>query len=319
MEKGALVGMMALAGSDLCFCVVTISGTYLHPNVIHYHRDLTFYHTLYGNCVNNILIKSSTWFTVILAVSRHFAVSRPIKARQFMRCGHTVAAIILCLSGWICLHVPLAYLWKVHTVKCSTVTVYVLASGIFQLSTALNTSFTYIWFVAGFAIPVIVLAYCNIKLIYSLRMSTALKENDEILQRGSALRVKQSRDTNQRRISLTLIAIVTMFFVLVLPSEVAHFYEEVAERTSQSMFNTVLLVCNLLQVVNFSANFILYCIVNAYFRKTLHAWCLFLSCRQKPYFAFRSRGKGSLYSMSLNPKNSLVTQNSNVEPPIASL
>ena len=252
MEKGALVGMMALAASDLLFCIVTLSGTYFPGQIIHLQQDLSYYNTLYGTCINNILIKTSTWFTVILAVSRHFAVSHPIRARQYMRCGHTVIAILLCVILWIILHIPLGYLWDVHTIDCpNNRRVYALLSGKFQANGAFKSAFTYIWFITGFAIPVLILAYCNIKLIYSLKISITFRENDDVMQQSnSIIRVKQqSRDSNQRRISLTLIAIVTMFFLLIFPSEIAHFYEDIAKPGAG--FNLVHIVCNLLQVVNF--------------------------------------------------------------------
>ena len=312
MEKGALVGMMALSASDFLFCIVTVSGTYLPAQIIHRSRNLAFYYTMYCTCINNILIKTSTWFTVILAVSRHFAVSHPIKARQYMRCGHTVVAILLCVCLWIVLHIPLTYLWKVQTIACSVGPVYVLMSGKFQENTSFKNSFSYVWFIAGFAIPVLILAYCNIKLIYSLRISTTLRENDKIIHGRSALRAKQSRDSNQRRISLTLIAIITMFFILIFPSEIAHFYEEIVKPGDG--FKVVITICNLLQVINFSGNFVLYCIVNAYFRKTLRSWIMYLSCRKGQYFPFsRRKQMGSTYSVTMSTKHSIVAQNSNMD------
>ena len=90
MEKGALVGMMALAVSDFLFCVVTIPGAYLPEKFIWYDKDFVYYHTIYSNFLQNTLIKTSTWFTVILAVSRYVVVSNPIRARQYVRCIHTV-------------------------------------------------------------------------------------------------------------------------------------------------------------------------------------------------------------------------------------
>ena len=309
MEKGALVGMMALAASDFLFCVVTISGTYLPAKIIHLRRDLAFYNTLYGNCINNILIKTSTWFTVILTVSRHFAVAHPIKARQYMRCEHTVGAILLCVCLWIALHIPLAYLWNVQTINCPNGRVFVLMTGKFQENIVFKSAFTYIWFIAGFAIPVLILAYCNIKLMHSLKISTTLRENDKMIQRSSIVRVKQkARDSNQRRISMTLIAIVTMFFLLIFPSEIAHFYEDIAKPGSG--FKTVQMICNLLQVVNFAANFILYCIVNAYFRKTLRSWIMYLSCRKGQFSFHGMRQKGPTYSVTMSTKHSIVAPNS---------
>ena len=71
MEKGALVGMMALAASDFLFCLVAISGTFLPQHIIFCEKDFAYYHALsVWKFLLNTLIKISTWFTVILAVSR---------------------------------------------------------------------------------------------------------------------------------------------------------------------------------------------------------------------------------------------------------
>ena len=174
MEKGALVGMMALAVSDLLFCAVTISGTYLPENFVYYEKNFVFYFTVYGNFVQNILIKTSTWFTLILAVSRYVVVSNPIRAQQYMRCIHTVIAILACIVIWILLHIPLTYMWKVIVIQCPVPTIYIVIPGTFVKNQQLNSVFTYIWGTLGFILPIVILVYCNFKLIHSLQLSRKL-------------------------------------------------------------------------------------------------------------------------------------------------
>ena len=43
MEKGAFVGMMALAASDFLFCLVTISGTYLPVKMKLDRKDFEYF------------------------------------------------------------------------------------------------------------------------------------------------------------------------------------------------------------------------------------------------------------------------------------
>ena len=266
MEKGALVGMMALAVSDFLFCVVTISGTYLPPEYYFMQKNFVYFHTLYGNFLQNTLIKTSTWFTVILAVSRYVVVSNPIRARQYMRCIHTVIAILTCTVIWILLHIPLTYYWKVIVIHCPVPTIYLLVSGPFVKNQRLNSAFTYLWGTFGFILPIFTLAYCNFKLIHSLRLSRKLRKHRQEGQR------KFSDFNNQKFITVTLISIVFMYFVLVMPSELAHFYGEIAGQKYTGAYRLVLITSNLLQAVNFSMNFVLYCIVNQYFRKVIRLW-----------------------------------------------
>ena len=267
MEKGALVGMMALAASDFLFCVVTISGTYLPAEFQFYRKDFMYYYTVYGNFVQNTLIKTSTWFTVILAVSRYVVVSNPIKARQCMRCIHTVIAILTCTVIWILLHVPLIYIWKVITIHCSESTVYLLISGKFTKDKLLDSIFTYIWCILGFILPVIILAYSNFKLIYSLHVSRKLRK-----QRQEGQRKLPNNNNNKKLMTVTLVSIVCMFFVLVLPSELVIFYGKIAKSEYTGTLRLFLVTSNLFQAVNFSMNFVLYCFVNHYFRKTISLW-----------------------------------------------
>ena len=264
--------------------------------MIYYSRDIVFYNTLYGNAIQNILIKISTWLTVILAVSRHFVVSQPIRARQYMRCRHTVIAILFSVVLWIFLHIPLTWMWVVQPVHCPSATIYFLKSGEFIENETLNLACTYVWAISGFIIPLLILAYCNIKLLHSLRVSQNMRTPTKLLQRSRSSRTQSesssgchsschgnsqhsgSHGNPQHLITITLVAIVTMFFILVLPSEILHFYEEIAHPDYSGMFQVAMVTANLCQAINFSMNFALYCLVNQYFRKTIHSWIKTIFC-----------------------------------------
>ena len=301
MEKGALLGLIALSCSDLLFCLVTVSGTHLPgTKMIYDQRNFSFYYTLYSTCVQNILIKTSSWFTVILSAGRYFAVCHPFKARKYLKYKHTLMAVVTTTVTWILFHVPsLGYTWKVHTVDCTNKPVYVLVSGQFSDNRNFRTTFIYIWFIVGFVIPVIILGYCNIQLIISLQLSKRLeslgnrhrgsiqqmhpfggKSDDNKRSRSNSrgasdaaqqlkAKLTKTRSTNQRKITYTLIAIVTCFFAFTLPSEIVQFYFEIKRPRYKGVFRIVMNAVNLMQVVNFSNNFVLYCAVNAYFRKTI--------------------------------------------------
>ena len=298
MEKGALVGMMALAASDFLFCVVTMSGTCLRPQYIFNHKDFAYFYTLYGNFLQNTLIKTSTWFTVILAVSRYVVVSNPIRARQCMRCIHTVIAILACSMIWTLLHIPLTYYWKVIVIHCPVQTKYLLVSGTFGTNVDLYAAFTYIWGTLGFMLPIFLLAYYNFKLIHSLRLSRNIRKQRQEGQR------KSSDNNNQKLITVTLISIVFMYFLLVMPSEIVHFYGEIADPKSYGRtYRLLLITSNLLQAVNFSMNFILYCFVNHYFRKVIYLWCSRIPLMKK--LIRRSHSRHSRYSINQSSVRSM--------------
>ena len=81
---------------------------------------------------------------------------------------------------------------------------------------------------------------------------------------------KRRRLVMQRRMNITLTAIVVCFFLLVFPSELLMFVLEVSEEQHDAnIISHMTVSCQLLQAVNMSINFILYCVVNSHFRQTL--------------------------------------------------
>ncbi len=294
MERGALLSIMSLAASDLLFCVVTLCGSRLpSTKMIYETKDFTFYYTLYSNCLLNILVKVSTWFTVILAAGRYFVVCHPIKARKYLECKHTVVALLFSVLVWICLHIPLLLLWSVNDVNCpEDQTIYILTSGVFNNNPVLKRACSVSWFVVGFAVPVCILAFCNNRLICSLRVSKRLRAGLSADRKSSSLLSPEcthrqghfgSTNTGQRRLTYTLTAIVILFFVCLFPSEVVFFYTEVAKPKFTETLLLLLEICNLLQAINFSSNFVLYCVVNGYFRRSLKQLCC--SCCRRPTFS----------------------------------
>ncbi len=235
LEKGATVGLIALAISDLGFCVFSLTESLVPQQKMLFHqKNLAYFMTLYGTFAINIFIKTSTSFTVVLAVGRYYAVCFPMKARQYMRCGHTVTAIVLSAVFWILLHLPILWTWNLHTVDCSKYGnnfgyIYMLeGSGEFSTNIKLQVTMTYIWAVVGFFIPVAVLGYCNYKLVRSLQLSNRLRRNS-----AAGGLVLRSTSRRQRRISLTLIGIVIMFFILVCPSEIVHLYGDIGKQVNR--------------------------------------------------------------------------------------
>ena len=315
MEKGAIIGMIGLAFSDFLFCFVTICDTFtLQNQMIFQQKNVTYFLTISREFLQNTLIKTSTCLTVIMAVGRHVAVCYPMKARQYMRPCHTSLAMLFSFIFWLLLHIPLLWTWEVHVIQCPypQSDIIYFDVGIFVADRTLRITFTYVWALLGFFVPVIVLAYCNCRLIQSLRLSRKLRTKNS--KRNSSF--KSSVDT-QRRISITLVAIVVMFFITVCPSEILHFVSD-AVSNGEFQHERLLLITNLLQVVNFSANFALYCAVNSYFRKVLRSLPPCEWDKEKRKFVLRKnrwnhqRSDGQRNSVSL--MRSSVTRDSYVLP-----
>lgn len=128
-----------------------------------------------------------------------------------------------------------------------------------------NSSFKYtqklLWAVFGNFVPLSILLYCNLQLIRALRQSRQL-------------RLRHSRDDTSclsahRRINITLVTIIIFFFILVAPSEITKFIM-LLNKDEGFSYVVVSLVTNTLQCINFSVNFVLYYVIIAPFRHSLH-------------------------------------------------
>ena len=149
MEKGALIGMVALAFSDLMFCLITLCDKYLLEDSLLYRtKNASFFFTMYGSYLENTLIKTFTWFTVIMAIGRYLAVSYPLKARQHLRAIYTTVAIICGVIFWILFYLPLIWTLQVLDTHCASETVHLLTTGKFMEQVKMRMYLTYAWAVS---------------------------------------------------------------------------------------------------------------------------------------------------------------------------
>jgi hypothetical protein len=155
----------------------------------------------------------------------------------------------------------------------------------FVTTQLLKKTFTYVWFVIGFVVPVICLTFCNAHLIRALRESGRIQRlyraNNHLIPSagsgsgsgsgggGGGGKGRGSGSHPAPDMTTTLIAVITSFIVLVTPSEVVHFlYYAVVDDTWQS-FSVVMVMANALQTVSFAVNFVLYFVLNRQFRRAL--------------------------------------------------
>jgi hypothetical protein len=170
-------------------------------------------------------------------------------------------AIIATYVFWIILLLPILWSYEPrhYDVPNEHISFYLIDIGEFTTNEIMKTFFTYSWALIGYFLPVTVLAFCNIKLIQTLRESSKWRE-------CSARSAPSGREANIR-ITTTLVALILMFLILISPSELLHFYKEVGQPIISP--ELALMCTNLLQTLNFALHFILYCVVNVTFRRTL--------------------------------------------------
>ncbi|KAH3776890.1 hypothetical protein DPMN_178324 [Dreissena polymorpha] len=291
IEYCTTIFLIALAISDMMFCLSTFPHVFENGASSEYGRhDFMLYFRMYSAFAINTFIISSTLLTVLTAVMRYTAICHPFHSRQFISFKKTICAIcvVFCFSAGF--NAP--QLWRHEMVedKCfGTDRNIRLEDG----APFRNNSFVYIykliWAIFGNFIPLILLLYCNIRLVKALHES-------------QQLRLLHSRDnagclSAHRRINITLITIIIFFFLLVAPSEISKFISYFSHSSSASgkgsyTYFLVSMITNTLQCINFSVNFVLYYAIIAPFRKTLHEFfCVLLRSRRRTRESTNSQQK----------------------------
>ncbi len=176
---------------------------------------------LYGGFLLNVFIKNSIWLTMIMAIYRHLAIVRRINPQQYLKPGYIVIASVLSLIFWICLHLPLLWTWEKTALDCDiSGRHFVMSPGKFQLNPSLKQGSIITWAIVGFILPLCILAFCNVKLILTVQASTK-RARSSLRPSGSARGASSSSSRQNAHLcmNVTLIAIVTLLFILVFPGE----------------------------------------------------------------------------------------------------
>ncbi len=289
-ESSAGQCLIAMGLCDILFCLLTVaSSLFQHNSLIYQEKHVSFYLAMYGNYFQNVFLKTSTAITVIIGLLRYIVSSRK---KMLLK------KINKCLLAYICgasfvflalLYLPLLWNWEERVISCEKETLFVIQPGVFQTNTLIRKSFENLWVVIGFVIPFCVLCYCNAWVLVSSYMKKPQskirqihsKENHENMEisgeslssKGYKKSPRRPKKSCHRCTSLLLVSIVLCFIALVTPSEVLHVYIthknlDINDDNNLTLYR-VFIVCNILQAVNMSCNFAMYCLLSPWFRKTL--------------------------------------------------
>lgn len=277
MEKSATAGLVALALSDFFFCFLSLPNAVVDPEQnIWFSLDFSLYYQVYSMATINIFVVSSTWFTVVMAVSRYLAICHPLHARLIVDMKFAKASLISVFFGSIVLNIP--RFWHLD-IECTYLTEeqkmeypsskpkwYTLVNGELEHGSTGWRVYIITYFILAVLIPLITLAFCNVYLIRALHQSANMRKQ-------FARRDNDSNDAT-RIVTLTLTVIVVAYLLLVAPSEIFTFVNQIIDKEIQSkkehsIYNFIVVVFNILQVLNFSFNFVLYIVINAHFRRTI--------------------------------------------------
>ncbi|CAH1779854.1 unnamed protein product [Owenia fusiformis] len=227
---------------------------------------------------------SSTWLTVLIAVSRCLVVCDPLHAEARINVKSVIIAVIIIaivsiiftLPRFLALHIQ----GHVCTWENGTLDMVYLST---QHHDRLIVSESYVYKILGSLIncvaPFIILLVSNVLLIMALMRSQRWQQSN--VTNSTHTNTHQSDST--KRLTITLIVIVIFFLVLVTPADMLHFhatFKKLMNESNDGMseenvsdFNRTeiaIIVLNTIQALNFTINFTLYYIALVPFRKSVH-------------------------------------------------
>ena len=269
MEMFVQSGLIALATSDLCYCISALPMGFVDQHRESYGEvydslNFSLLYLTFCNGIINTFVLCSTILTVALAVGRYFAIVHPIRAREVI--GMTFAKRILISVFIVCtlINVPRFWFHQIRSVTCISNKNRFYYRRLEGPIYSYKTDYLIVYFVLAICVPLALLAFCNTYLVRALRNPVA----PPIVRRKSGMRSEGSY-----RITLSLVIIVIAFFVLVVPAETLNFWKKIIyqSKANPDKYNLPIAILSCLQAINFAFNFILYCAVNIHFKRTMRS------------------------------------------------
>ena len=266
MERSVHYGLISLAVSDLLICLAILPNSFIGTgNFAHERYGFELFYQVYGQAVISTVILASTWLTTTMAASRFLAIRFPLRARQLI--GKTFSSASLSTVVVLCVlfNVPRYFREEVRSLRCQTgALVFFPYPGALKRNPFWENIYHWSYFFCGILIPFASMTFSNAYLIVALRRSR--------FELGSESHVINRMSHSSNRVTLTLVSIVLMYIFLFVPSELLNFFfYDLATKETTDRFNITVAILNLMQTVNFSFNFILYCAIHAHFRLVLYS------------------------------------------------
>lgn len=280
-RQAANLCLIALAISDLLFCIFALPSSVLPTNNIYSTRHFRLYYKLYSAALINVFIMSSTWLMVMMTLVRFLAIFHPLKPMTFYRAKVMILAIFLFS---IVFNIPVLWRYKTVELHCQygRQTSYATKQMII-LNAIFDNAYKILWAVIGNLIPLILLFYFSISLCKKIHKSSRLRRPDNNIadeHRSSQDNNTADEHRSSQMLTKILIVIVVFFFILVAPSEVIKLTTEVIHIDHNYTYQIIEVITNFMQMLNFAINFLIYCIISPYFRYTLYQTMYFATGRK---------------------------------------
>lgn len=264
LERCSHVGLVALSGSDFMFCLVVIpEAVFFSDKYMFRSNTFEMYFRIYGNGIINTFITCSTWLTLTVAVGRYLAICHPLRARYLLRLNFVRVQLVCVFVFSVLFNLPRYWFDTYLTLDCPEGgSQYILHPGALRKSDAKGQAFLWLYFIICILIPLGTLTVCNVKLVSTLKTSVKM-------QRAMSNETYHGGQLASQRITLTLVLILIFYLILISPADILFVAKEIIKSSYFRHYNLVAAIFHVMQASNFAVNFLLYCAVNSYFRRSL--------------------------------------------------
>lgn len=297
--------MQALAVYDLFFLTHTMLYTVLRSvypttGALKAYHDIGPYIVAFDLPFGWTAQTGTIWLTMLLAVDRYIAISRPFKAMVICTVVNARKAIIITTVIALLFNLPRFphyYLVAMYTNSNATFVAHIKT----QLPYWNTDVYHYLYHIALtmiflFIIPLISLSVVNMQLMRALRSA---RERRQSMGANSS-----PRRHHNVTIILNVVLVISKFIMCETPDLIAGVigaFESVAATEAFLIFSPIK---EMMLVLNSTLNFYIYCIFNSRFRQTLAHECPCCRCCCQPC---RSLGNSLTRSSDLNASSITLT------------
>ena len=272
--------LQALAFTDnfflsLCFIHFCINDLLTYLGILRQLHITWWYIRIYTYPLIFIGQTATIWMTVLIAISRYIAVCVPYRASELCNIRRMKLAVTATLLASIIYNMPRffeKYLIKRTTrrgrVRYTFDTTSMATSAFYRIG-----YFDIMYYVFSFVLPLLLLSFLNTRLIWAYRA---------VQRKRRALR-SRTLDTHDHNITLVMIIVIVVFMLCNAPARISQIAWKYHSQECFSVAFFISAISNVLEILNSSTNFIIYCAFRRQFRTILGntRFCAALSTRAR--------------------------------------
>ena len=201
---------------------------------------------------------ATIWLTLVIGAARYIGVCKPYIARRICSLKNMKMTVMILYLLVICYNIPRFFEANIQPVNGTMwiVDTWLGKNGHYQLIYG-----HVFYYILTLILPVVLLSVLNIRLTVAYRAVSERRRQ----MRGMAFRTQQD-DAN---ITLVMIVVVAVFVLCQLPARLVQIIWSYRYTTCHTTRFYVMEISTLLEVLNSSVNFIIYCFLRPQFRNCL--------------------------------------------------